>query len=178
MEYKRRTAVHLVKRFAHAREEHNREFQSFTLVNTHDTHRICALPVNIHLAEIDFILLKLLDITDKVEQSTVTRRLKFHRLFHEHFQIGPPLHTTRHRRCIAAVARFIENLCNQFMNRRVRHTAPQHFQLLQKTSKLLPKRLIFPFCRIFSTCLVNFYVFIHTTHRRQFRIRASADRRA
>ena len=97
MEYKRRTAVHLVKRFAHAREEHNREFQSFTLVNTHDTHRVCALPVNIHLAEIDFILLKLLDITDKVEQSTVTRRLKFHRLFHQHLQICPPLYAARHR---------------------------------------------------------------------------------
>ena len=178
MEYKRRTAVHLVKRFAHAREEHNREFQSFTLVNTHDTHRICALPVNIHLAEIDFILLKLLDITDKVEQSTVTRRLKFHRLFHQHLQICPPLHTTRHCRCIAAVARLLENLCDQLMDRRIRHAASQHFQLLQKTSKLLPKRLIFPFCRIFSTRLINFYVFIHTTHRSKLCISASADRRA
>ena len=178
MEYKRRTAVHLVKRFAHAREEHNREFQSFTLVNTHDTHRVCALPVNIHLAEIDFILLKLLDITDKVEQSTVTRRLKFHRLFHQHLQICPPLYAARHRGCIAAVARLLENLRNQFMNRRVRHTAPQHFELCEEPPQFLPKRLIFTYRRIFSTRLINFYVFIHTTHRSKLCISASADRRA
>ena len=175
MEYKRRTAVHLVKRFAHAREEYNREFQSFTLVNTHDTHRVCALPVNIHLAEIDFILLKLLDITDKVEQSTVTRRLKFHRLFHQHLQICPPLHTTRHCRCIAAVARLLENLCDQLMDRRIRHAASQRFELCKEPPQLLPECFIIPHRRIFSTCLVNFHVFIHTTHRYKLRVCASAD---
>ena len=178
MQYEYRAAVHLVERFSHTREEHNRKLKSLTLVDTHNTHGICALTINIHLAEIHFILLKLFDITDKVEQAAVTRRLELHRLFHQHFQICPPLYAARHRGCIAAVARLLENLRNQFMNRRVRHTAPQHFELCEEPPQFLPKRLIFTYRRIFSTRLINFYVFIHTTHRSKLCISASADRRA
>ena len=178
MQYECRAAVHLVERFSHTREEHDRKLKSLTLVDTHNTHGICALTINIHLAEIHFILLKLFDITDKVEQAAVTRRLELHRLFHQHFQICPPLYAARHRGCIAAVARLLENLRNQFMNRRVRHTAPQQFELCEEPPQFLPKRLIFARRRIFSTRLINFYIFIHTTHHRKLCIGASADRRA
>ena len=178
MQYERRAAVHLIERFSHTGEKYDRELQSLTLMNTHNTHGICALPINIHLAEIHFILLQLLDITDKVEQTAVTRCLELHRLFHQHLQIRPPLHAARHRGCIAAVTRFLENLRNQFMNRCIRHTAPQQFELCEEPPQFLPKRLIFTYRRIFSTRLINFYVFIHTTHHRQLRIGASADRRA
>ena len=169
------TAVHLVERFSHTGEKYNRKLQSFTLMNTHDAHGICALTVNIHLSEVHFILLQLFDITNEVEQSTITRCFKFHRLFHQHFQIRPPLHTARHRRCIATVARLLENLCDQLMNRRIRHAASQRLKLCKKPPKFLPERFIFPSHRIFSTCLVNFYLFIHTTHRRKLRVCASAD---
>ena len=178
MKHHRSIGVHKVEFLTHSRHVNHGEFQSLTLVDTHNTHGICALTINIHLAEIHFILLKLFDITDKVEQAAVTRRLELHRLFHQHFQICPPLYAARHRGCIAAVARLLENLRNQFMNRRVRHTAPQHFELCEEPPQFLPKRLIFTYRRIFSTRLINFYVFIHTTHRSKLCISASADRRA
>ena len=178
MQYECRAAVHLVERFSHTGEEHDRKLKSLTLVDTHNTHGIRALTINIHFSEIHFILLKLFDITDKVEQAAVTRGLELYRLFHQHLQIRPPLHAARHRRCIAAVARLLENLRNQLMNRRVRHTAPQQFELCEEPPQFLPKRLIFTYRRIFSTRLINFYVFIHTTHRSKLCISASADRRA
>ena len=89
--------------------------------------------------------------------------------------VGPPLHTTRHCRCIAAVARLLENLCDQLMDRRIRHAASQRFELCKEPPQLLPECFIIPHRRIFSTCLVNFHVFIHTTHRCKLRVCASAD---
>ena len=61
--------IRLVEAFGCTGQNHHRELQSLTLMDGHNTNRIVFLTGQIRFAEIHLVLLQLLNVIHKMEQS-------------------------------------------------------------------------------------------------------------
>ena len=105
-----------VELLPHARREHDREFQSLTLVDTHDAHRVRLFVHDPGFPVIHIVFLKLFDIADEIKQPFIARPLKCGRLLHQHVHIGGTLGAAGHCGDADAVPGTPDNLPQQIMD--------------------------------------------------------------
>ena len=79
-----------VEPLSHSGHNHNREFQSFTLMDTHQTNCIRLLIVKPGFPKVYIIFLELINITDKMIQSLITGCLKCLCPGDQHIKIRAP----------------------------------------------------------------------------------------
>ena len=103
-----------IKAFAKSRHEDNREFQTLTVVDTHDPHHISLSFRHACLTEIHLIFLQTVDIPQEMKQATVAALFIFSGLFHQHQQIGPALTARRHGTDLFQIAGSLIQLDQQF----------------------------------------------------------------
>ena len=170
------TAVCLVELFCHATDEHDREFQSLALVDTHDPHGVVRLRPDVCLAVVHLILFQIFDITDKVVQAAVARRLICDRLLHEHIEVGLSLAARRKCLRIRTVACLIQNLPQKQMHRRVLCPCAEAFQHVKEMRQLFFDRLIRSAFQIRSAALIKGALFRFTADPRKLLLIQTADR--
>ena len=125
----------LVKLFSHAGDKHNRKFQAFALVDTHDLHSILILGKDVGLSEIHLILLQVFYISDKIKQSSVTGALIISGLLKQHEQICLLLLSGCACPDIVKKSCPIINLPQKLMHRRVGNLTPDAPVQLQESMR-------------------------------------------
>ena len=98
-----------IKPLSHSGNDHNREFQSFTFVNTHQTYSVPHLIACVGLAVIHLVFPELLYIAKEMKQSFVAGALVGLRLFNQHIQICSSLYASRQSQYIVPVSGHRDN---------------------------------------------------------------------
>ena len=90
------TGICEIKVLSHTCHDHHREFQTFTVMDTHDAHHIRVFSAGLSFAKVHFIFFQTVNITDKMKQSAVACFFIFRRFLDQHQQIGSSLLPCRH----------------------------------------------------------------------------------
>ena len=170
-----------VEPLSHSGHNHNREFQSFTLMDTHQTNCIRLLIVKPGFPKVYIIFLELINITDKMIQSLITGCLKCLCPGDQHIKIRAPSFSSWHCRDIIPVSCLFHDLPQEIMDCRVRYPLPE----IKEPSKYIAhffqnaRRKICLFFRIrcFQYILIKWYFCIQFSDLCQFLICHSSKRR-
>ena len=149
-----------VKALAKSGHDDNREFQTFTLVNGHNTDRIFIFTQNTSLAEVFLIALQLLHIPYKMEQSPVAGLLKGNGSLNEHPHIGLPLGSRRLRRQIIAVTGGLKEFLDKFVDGEEFGALAVDAEVMEESLKFLLDLYFYCALRILPFCILLFYIFL------------------
>ena len=115
----RSCAVLPVKAFRQSRYKAYRKFQPLALVNAHNPHDIRVFVRRARFAVINVIFFQLFHVPDKMKQTGITRPFKAFCPRQQHFHVDSALHTSRQRADRIQIARFLQKLLHQLVNRQI-----------------------------------------------------------
>ena len=138
MQYHTASGVLKIKAFSHACHDHDRELQPLTFVDRHNPHRIRLFIFHACLTIIHVVLLKLFNVSYKMEQSFVASTFEGSGFLNQHLKVRAPLASSRHGGYKVSIPGFFQYLPQKLMHRCIWNNYPEPLHLPQTSFQLFP----------------------------------------